>query len=280
MPEARAENVTVIAPTRGWSALGLRDVWEYRELLYFFFWRELKANYRQMALGPLWMIIKPIVATIIFTVIFGKLAGLNPSGLPGPLFFYAGLLPWYLFSGAASNSAGSLTSNMHLISKVYFPRLIAPLYSALAGLVDFAISFAILLILMLAYGVAPHLTTLLLPVFLILALGTALAVGLWLSALSVQFRDVGFALGYMLQLWMYASPVIYPLSKIPERWHSLYLLNPMADVVEGFRWALYGPPIGQAPDAMLALSFVLTGAALVAGAYYFRHTERTIVDLM
>lgn len=280
MPEPPAENVTVIEPSRGWSALGLRDVWGYRELLYFFFWRELKSNYRQMAFGPLWIIVKPIVAMIIFTVIFGTLAKLNPSGLPGPLFFYAGILPWYLFSGAASATAGSLKVNMNLISKVYFPRLIVPVYNALAGLVDFAISFAILLILMIAYGRAPHLTTLLLPLYMLLALGAALAVGLWLSALSVQFRDVGFALGYLLQAWMYGSPVIYPLSRVPERWQTLYRLNPMANVVEGFRWGLFGSEYGQGPDALLAVSFLLVGAALVAGAYYFRHTERTIVDLM
>jgi len=279
MPETRTENVTVIEPTRGWGALGLRDVWEYRSLIYFFFWRELKANYRQMALGPLWMIIKPIVAMIIFTVVFGSLAKLNPSGLPGPLFFYAGLLPWYLFSGAAGAAASSLMGNLHLISKVYFPRLIAPLYSTLAGLVDFAISFAILLILMIGYGRVPHLTTLLLPLYMLLALATALAVGLWLSALAVKFRDVGFVLGYVLQLWLYGSPVIYPMNRVPARFLVFYRLNPMANVVEGFRWALFGPQYGQGPDAMLVLSFLLVGAALVAGAYYFRHTERTVVDM-
>ena len=271
------EPATVIQASHSWRDLGLREVWEYRELLYFLIWREVKARYRQMALGPLWIVLKPVIGMVVCTVIFGKLAKLPTDDLPKPIFYYTGLLPWYLFAGSTNQAATSLVSNMRLISRVYFPRLIIPLVGSVSGLVDFAVSFIVLIGLMAYYGIVPSIAVLTLPLLLLLAVAAALAVGLWLACVAVKFRDVGFAVGFMTQLWMYVT-VIYPSSGVPENWRFVYRLNPMLGVVEGFRWALLGR--GQPPDAVVALSAAIVLFFLVTGAYYFRRTERTIVDLL
>ncbi|MFH0965909.1 MAG: ABC transporter permease [Planctomycetota bacterium] len=274
---------TVIEPARGWRSLGLRDVWQYRELLYFMVWREIKGSYRQMALGPLWIVLKPVATMVIFSLVFGKLAKLPSDGVPYPLFSYTALLPWYFFTGALNRSATSLVTNMNLIAKVYFPRLIVPLTASMTGLVDFLASFVVLLLIMVGYrwaGYAAPLTLRLLaiPGFLLLAIATALAVGLWLASFAVKFRDVAIIVTYVTQAWMYLSPVVYPLSLVPEKWQTLYRLNPMTGVIEGFRWAVLGT--GRAPDGIFAVSCAVVAVLLVTGAYYFRRTERTIVDLL
>ncbi len=279
-PQPRASDALtiVIQPSRGWSSLQLHDLWEYRELLYFFLWRDVKGKYRQMALGPVWIIIKPVVSMIVFSLVFGGLARLPSDGLPYPIFSYTALLPWGFFSTAASTSAYSLVSNMHLISKVYFPRMLVPISSVASGLVDLAVSFVVLLGLMLFYGITPTFAALTVPAFVLLAVAAALAVGLWAAALAVRFRDVTFVLGFGLQAWMYASPVVYPTSLVPERWRVLYQLNPMANVIDGFRWSLLGQ--GRLNVTALAVSSVAVALALVSGAYVFRRTERTVVDLL
>ena len=268
----------VIQPTRGWSSLALHELWEYRELLWFLTWRNIKGRYRQMALGPLWIIIKPLVNMVVFSVIFGTLAKLPSEGLPYPIFTYTALLPWTYFSGAAGDSVGSLVSQMGLISKVYFPRLVVPISAVLSGLVDLAISFVILLGMMAYYGFAPSLVMLTLPLYVLLATATALGVGLWSATLSVRFRDLQFAITYGLQIWMYATPVAYASSLIPQRWQLLYQLNPMYWVIEGFRWALLGK--GQAPQPLMLVPVGFVLFLVISGAFVFRRTERTIVDLL
>jgi lipopolysaccharide transport system permease protein len=274
----------VIQPSRGWGALGLRELWEYRELIYFMLWRDVKGRYRQMALGGLWIIIQPVMTMLVFSAIFGGLAKIPSDGLPYPLFSFAAVLPWKLFSGAIYQAAASLTNNMHIISKIYFPRLVVPITGAISGLVDFAVSFLVLLGMMFYYGVVPQWAALTLPYFVLLAVATALAGGLWLAALNVRFRDVSFGLSFAVTAWMYASPVVYPTSLVIKRlahkpWlYELYQLNPMAQVIEGFRWALLGK--GQPPGIMLLVSSLIVLIALITGAFYFRRTERTVVDLL
>lgn len=270
-------NVVEIEPRRGWGSLDLGEVWEFRELLYFLVWREIKGRYRQMALGPLWIVLKPLVTMVVFTLVFGKMAKIPSDGLPYPLFSIAALLPWQLFVVAANKSAGSLVTNMSVISKVYFPRLTVPISAAASGLVDFCMSFLVLIGMMLFYRVAPPWQVLALPLFVALAVCAALALGLCLATLSVKFRDVSFGVEHALQVGMYLTPVVYSASMIPERWRAIYMLNPMAWVVEGFRWSLFGK--GQAPDWTLAVSAGLVLVLLLVGLATFRRTERTIVDL-
>ena len=268
----------VIQPTRGWGSLALHELWQYRELLWFLTWREIKGRYRQMALGPLWIIIKPLVNMVIFSVIFGTVAKLPSDGLPYPIFTYTALLPWTYFSSAAGASVGSLINQMGVISKVYFPRLVVPISAVLAGLVNLAISFLILLGMMAYYGFAPSLATLTLPLYVLLATAAALGIGLWSATLAVRFRDLQFAISYGLQAWMYATPVAYAASLIPERWQLLYQLNPMYWVIEGFRWALLGK--GQAPQPLMLVPVGFVLFLVISGAFVFRRTERTIVDLL
>ena len=270
--------ITIIQPSRGWASLGLRDVWEYRELLYFLLWREVKGRYRQMAFGPLWIIIAPLINMVIFSVIFGQLAKLPSEGIPYPIFTYVALLPWQFFANATRNSASSLLSQQHVIAKVYFPRLVIPISSVLSSGVDFLASFVILVGMMIFYRVVPTWRVLTLPLFLLLAAGIGLGVGLWLAGLAVRFHDVAIGLGFAITVWQYLTPVAYSTSLIPERWQAFYRLNPMAGVVDGFRWALLGA--GHPPDWTLAVSSVLVLVVLVAGAFYFRRTERTIVDVI
>jgi lipopolysaccharide transport system permease protein len=265
-----------IQPTRGWGRLALHELWEYRELLWFLTARDIKGRYRQMALGPLWIVIEPLVNMVIFSVIFGGLAKLPSEGLPYPIFTYTALLPWNYFSGAATTSVGSLVSRMNVISKVYFPRLVVPVSAVLSGLVDLGVSFLVLLAMMAFYGIAPAWKMLTLPLYVLLATATALGVGLWGAALAVRFRDLRNAVGYGIRAWMYATPVVYSASLIPEDWQWLYQLNPLYWVIEGFRWALLGT--GQAPQPLMLAPVTLVLVLLVSGAFVFRRTERTIVD--
>ncbi len=267
-----------LEPTRGWGSLKLPELWDYRDLIYFLLWREIKGRYKQMALGPLWLVLQPLFGIVMNTLVFGVLAKLPSDGLPYPVFNYAAMLPWQFFSGAVTRSAGSLVNNQNLISKVYFPRLVMPIVGALSGVVDFAVSFGLLLGLMLFYGFTPKVTVLVVPLLLLLSALTALSVGLWLAALQVRFRDVGFALTYLLQAWMYATPVVYATTVIPERWQFFYRLNPMTTVVEGFRWTLLGKGTLTLLPSLLSILGVL--GLLVTGAYLFRRTERTIVDVV
>jgi lipopolysaccharide transport system permease protein len=269
--------VTVIRPTRGWVSLQLRELWAHRELLFFMIWRDLKVRYKQTALGAAWAVIQPFVTMVVFSLFFGRLAMIPSDGVPYPVFSYAGLLPWGLFANALGRSSNSLVGSAHLISKVYFPRLVVPISSVLSGVPDFGIAFVVLLGLMLFYGMLPTLAALLLPAFVLLALITALGVGLWLSALNVQYRDVGYVAAFLIQLWMFATPVVYPSSLVPEPWRTLYGLNPMVGVVEGFRWALLGT---SPPGPMIALSVLVALVLQVTGALYFRRMERTFADVV
>src|SRR4051812_34050640 len=229
----------VIEPSQGMS-LRLGDVWEYRELLYFLFWRDFKVRYKQTALGATWALLQPVATMAIFTIFLGRLAKISSDGIPYSLFVFSGLLPWQLFSFALNASAGSLVSNTHLLTKVYFPRLIIPISSVLVGLVDFVIALGILALLMAYHRVTPTWGLLVLPLLVVFAVTAALAVGLFLSALNVRYRDVKHTIPFLVQFWMFATPIVYPSSLVPERWRPLYGLNPMAGVVDGFRWALFG----------------------------------------
>ncbi|HKB69426.1 MAG TPA: ABC transporter permease [Thermoanaerobaculia bacterium] len=274
----------VIRPSRGWMSLGLSEIWDYRELLYFLVWRDVKVRYKQTALGAAWAVLQPLMTMIVFTVFFGKLANVGSEGLPYPIFSYAGLLPWTFFAQGLSMSSDSLVGSSALIKRVYFPRLVIPMSSVLAGTVDFSIAFVILLGMMLGYHVHPTAGVVLLPLFLLLALTTSLGVGVWLSALNVEYRDVKYVVPFVVQLWLFVTPVIYPSAKV-TKWlvsHGLpgwlYGLNPMTGVVEGFRWALLGS--GARPGPVVAASAVVSVSMLVAGAYYFRRMERTFADVV
>jgi lipopolysaccharide transport system permease protein len=269
---------TVIQPGRGLFDLDLGAVWEYRELLYFLAWRDVKVRYKQAAMGVAWVVLQPLLTMMIFTVIFSHLARIPSDDLPYPLFAFAALLPWTYFNQALTRGGGGLVSNANLITKVYFPRLIVPLSAAAAPLVDFLPSLAILLGLMAWYGAAPTWGVLALPLFMLHALATALAVALLLSPLHAQYRDVGHIIPFLAQFWMYASPVIYPVSLVPEQWRLLYSLNPMVGVIEGFRWALLGK---ASPDfGVMGVSAVVVLVLLAVGLVSFRRAERTLVDVV
>src|SRR5437868_745565 len=268
----------LIRPPSGWASIGLKELWEYRELLYFLTWRDIKVRYKQTALGAAWAIIQPFFMMVVFSLFFGYLARVPSDGIPYPIFTYCALLPWQLFAHALGESSNSLVANERLITKVYFPRLVVPLSAVLCGLVDFVISFVILLGMMAYYHIAPTIMIFTLPLFVLLAIMTALAVGLWLSALNVQYRDVRYTITFITQFWLFATPVAYSSSIIPERWRPLYGLNPMAGVVEGFRWALLGK--ADPPGALLAVSVVAVILLLVSGLYYFRRMEQTFADIV
>jgi len=274
-----AESVrTVIEPSRGWAALRLREVWEYRELLFFLVWRDIKVRYKQTALGATWAVLQPFLTMVVFSIFFGSLAKIPSDGIPYPIFAYTALLPWQLFAHALTESGNSLVGNRQLITKVYFPRLVIPISAVLAGLVDFAIAFGVLLCMMFYYGIVPTAAILTLPLFLVLATATALAVGLWLSALNVEYRDVRYTIPFLTQFWLFATPIAYPSSLVPERWRALYGLNPMAGVVEGFRWALLGKT--GAPGSLVIVSFLIVSATLIGGLVYFRRMEKTFADVV
>jgi len=273
-----AEPTIVIEPRRKLIDLDLRAIWEYRELLYFLVWRDLKVRYRQTIIGIGWVVLQPLMTMIVFTAVFGNFAKVPSDGVPYPIFAYSALLPWNLFASSLTRGSESVVSNAQLISKIYFPRLLLPLSGVLSPIVDFAISFVIFISMMLWFHVLPTRGILALPLLLALVLLTALAVGLWLSALNVRYRDVGHAIPFLVQLWLFSSPVAYPVSLVPEKWRLLYSLNPMAGVIEGFRWALLGK---QSPDfGVILISSLMVLALFVTGVIFFKHTERTFADIV
>jgi lipopolysaccharide transport system permease protein len=269
---------TVIRPSRGWVSLDLKELWHYRELLFFLAWRDIKVRYTQTVLGAAWAIIQPLLSMIVFTIFFGRLAKVPSDGIPYPLFAYTALVPWQLFAYALTESSNSVVLSERLITKVYFPKLVIPFASVLAGLVDFTIAFSLVIGMVIWYHVTPTWAVLTLPLFVLFTMATALAVGLWLSALNVQYRDVRHTLTFIVQFWLFASPVVYPSTLIPARWRPLYGLNPMAGVIEGFRWALLRR--APAPGPMLGVSILVTGVVLVGGLYYFRRMEKTFADVV
>lgn len=268
--------ITHIRPTQGWAALNLKDLWLYRELVYFLTWRDIKVRYKQAILGIAWAILQPLLTMIVFSIIFGGLAKLPSDGIPYPLFSYAAVLPWQLFSSALHRSSVSLVGNANLLTKIYFPRLIIPFSAVMASLVDFGIAFLVMIGLMLYYQVWPTLLILWIIPLTLLALLTALAVSLWLSALNVLYRDVQHMIPFLTQFWMYASPVAYSADLIPTGiWRIIYGLNPMAGVIQGFRWALLGT---RPPDIMMGISIAIVLILLVTGLFYFRRMEKTFAD--
>jgi len=270
--------ITLIRPASSWASIGLKELWEYRELLYFLTWRDVKVRYKQTALGALWAIIQPFFLMVVFSLFFGRLAGVPSDGIPYPIFTFCALLPWQLFAHALTESSNSLIANERLITKVYFPRLVVPIAAVLGGLVDFVVAFVILLGMMAYYKIVPTWAIVTLPAFILLAIMTALAVGLWLSALNVQYRDVRYTINFLIQIWLFVTPVVYPSSIIPAAWRPLYGLNPMAGVVEGFRWALLGK--SEPPGVLLAVSVVMVMLILIGGLYYFRRMEQEFADVV
>jgi lipopolysaccharide transport system permease protein len=274
------ENVQVIRiePTKGWVALQLKELWAYRELLYFMVWRDVKVRYKQTALGAAWAIIQPVFTMIVFSLFFGRLGKIPSDGIPYPIFTLAALVPWTFFSQGLSQASNSLVGSAHLIKKVYFPRLSVPIAAVTSGLIDLALAFVVLLGMMVYYGISPTIHVVWLPLLLLLTVVTSLGVSLWLSALNVQFRDVRHVLPFLIQLWLFATPIAYPSSLLPESWRMLYSINPMVGVVEGFRWALLGTE--NAPGPMIIVSALAALAILVSGAFYFRRLEKTFADVI
>lgn len=267
-----------IQPSKGWVSLQLRTLWEYRELLYFLTWRDIKVRYKQTVLGATWAIIQPVFTMVVFSLFFGRLAQIPSDGVPYPIFSYAALVPWTFFANGLTNSSNSLVQSANLIKKIYFPRLTMPIATVLAGVIDFVLAFVVLIGMMLFYRIMPTANIIWLPAFLLLALVTSLGVGLWLSAMNVQFRDVRYVVPFLTQLWMFATPIAYPSSLLPEPWRTLSGINPMVGVVEGFRWALLGTDTVPGP-----IVFVSSAAALcilIGGAFYFRRMEKTFADLV
>jgi len=270
--------VTIIRPSSGWAPLKLRELWEYRELLYFLVWRDIKVRYKQTVLGASWAIIQPFLTMVAFSIFFGHLAQISSEGIPYPIFSYTALVPWMYFANALTQSSNSLVLNERVITKVYFPRLLVPASSVLAGLVDFMLAFVILIAMMLAYGIALTVAILAVPLLIVLTVATALGVGLLLSAFNVQYRDVRYAVPFLIQFWLFITPVAYPSSLVPESWRAIYGLNPMVGVIEGFRWALLGA--GPMPWQLLIISGLAAMGLVIGGLYYFRRMERTFADMV
>lgn len=266
-----------IEPSTRWSSLGLRELWEYRELLYFLTWRDVKVRYKQTALGALWAIIQPLFMMLVFSLFFGRLAGVPSDGIPYPVFTLCGLLPWQLFAHALTSSSNSLVASQNLITKVYFPRLVVPISAVLGGLVDFAIAFVILLVMMFYFAVVPSWRIIAVPGLVLLAMLTALSVGVWLSALNVKYRDVRYTINFLIQFWLFATPVAYPSSIVPEKFRAFYALNPMVGVVDGFRWSLFGKPD---PGVSVLVALIVIVPVLVGGLYYFRRLEQQFADIV
>jgi lipopolysaccharide transport system permease protein len=270
--------VTVIEPSKGWVSLRLGALWRFRELLYFLIWRDVKVRYKQTLLGAAWAILQPLLTMIVFSIFFGKLARMPSDGVPYPLFAYVALVPWTFFANGLTLSSNSLVSNQTLLRKVYFPRLVIPVSAVASGLLDFAIAFVVLLGLAARYGVTPTAHMLWLPVLVLLALVTALGVGLWFAALNVLYRDIQYIVPFLVQVWLYATPIVYPSSLVPERWRTLYAINPMVGVVEGFRWTLLGS--GTAPGPMILVSATAAVATLIGGLFFFRRMEKSFSDVV
>ena len=277
LSDAEIPLLEIVPPRRG-PYLNLHEVWEYRELLYFLVWRDLKVRYKQTAIGVGWVVIQPFMTMVVFTLFFGRLAKIPSEGLPYPLFYYSALLPWTYFAGALVNATNSMVEHQRVITKVYFPRILLPFAGVLSGLADLAIAFILLVGMMFYYHVAPTRAALFSPLFLLLAVATALGVGLWLSAMNAIYRDVRYVLPFLVQFWLFASPVAYPSGLVPAKWHWLYGLNPMAGVIEGFRWAITGQ--GLPPSPLLAASTAAVVLALVGGLLYFQKMEATIADVV
>jgi len=275
---SRSQRVIVIEPASKRFDFNARELWEYRELLYFLIWRDLKVRYKQTALGVGWAVIQPVVAMVIFSLIFGRFAKLPSEGLPYPVFVYAGLLPWNYFAASLSGASGSIVGNTNLITKVFFPRLLIPLGSVATPAVDFFIALLVLVGLMFGYGISPDWHLVFLPFFLLMALLTSLGIGLWLATVNVRYRDVPYVIPFMTQIWMYASPIIYPVTLLPSKWQWVLSLNPLTGVIEGFRWSLLGQ---QRPALLVLLVSAGVGVALtVSGLAYFRRVERGFADIL
>jgi lipopolysaccharide transport system permease protein len=267
-----------ITPPSRWGEFPLAELWEYRELLYFFVWREIKVRYKQTAIGAAWAVLQPFLTMLVFSLFFGKLAHIPSEGLPYPIFYYSALLPWMYFASSLQNATNTIVENQRVITKVYFPRLALPLSSVLSGLVDFGVSFLMFVAMMIYYGIRPTAAALWAPVFLLLAVMTALGVGLWLSALNAIYRDVRYVLPFLVQFWLFASPVAYPSSLVPAKWRWLYGLNPMAGVIEGFRWSLAGG--GERPGHLILISAGVVIVVLLSGLAFFQRMETTVADVV
>jgi lipopolysaccharide transport system permease protein len=268
----------IIQPSRGWVSLGLRDLWEYRELLYFLAWRDIKVRYKQTALGSAWAILQPFFTMLIFSLFFGMLAQMPSDGIPYPIFTFAALVPWTFFANGLTQASNSLVGSANLIKKVYFPRLVVPISVVLAGLPDFALSFLVLIGMMFYYGVRPGWAAMVwLPFFLLLAVVTSLGTSLWLSALNVKYRDVRYVVTFLTQIWMFATPVAYPASILPEKWRPLYAVNPMVSVIEGFRYVLFGTSSGIGLPTVISVVTALV--IMISGMFYFRRVEKTFADI-
>jgi lipopolysaccharide transport system permease protein len=276
LPDQNSE--TLIEPSKGWFHLELSDLWRYRELLYFLTWRDIKVRYKQTALGAAWAVLQPLLTMVVFSIIFGRLAQLPSEGIPYPVFTFTALLPWQLFAFALNQSSASLVADQNLIKKIYFPRLIIPISSVMAGLLDFIIAFGVLLVLMFAFGIPLTPRLLAVPLMVLLALATAMAIGLWLSALNVKYRDVRYTLPFLTQVWLFATPIAYSSTLIPERWQLLYSLNPMTGVVEGFRWVLLGKE--SAVGGMILVSTIMVVLLLAGGLIYFKRMEDEFADIV
>jgi lipopolysaccharide transport system permease protein len=272
LPRTRRE------PSRGWAWPKLRELWEFRELLYFFAWRDIKVRYRQTVMGVLWAIIQPFFTMVIFSLFFGRLANIPSEGVPYPVFSFAALVPWTFFANALTQASNSLVVNTNMVKKIYFPRLALPIATVLAGVIDFGLAFIVLLGIMLYYGLVPTTNIIWLPFFALLALVTSLGISLWLSAMNVQFRDVRYTIPFLTQAWLFVTPIAYPSSLLPETWRIVYGLNPMAGVVEGFRWALLGTD--TAPGKMIIVSVLVALTLFISGAFYFRRMEQSFADVL
>jgi lipopolysaccharide transport system permease protein len=277
-PSDSQSTITIVRPSHGWISLNLHDLWEYRELLYFLTWRDIKVRYKQTVLGAAWAIIQPLFTMVVFSLFFGKLARMPSDDIPYPIFSYAALVPWTFFANGLTQSSNSLVGSANLIKKVYFPRLVVPIASVLAGALDFVLAFVVLLGMMFYFGILPTWNVVWLPLFFVLALVTALGTGLWLTAMNVQFRDVRYMVPFLVQAWMFATPIVYPSSLLDQPWRTLYGLNPMTGVVEGFRWALLGTQ--TAPGPIILVSALAAVGLLVSGAFYFRRMEKTFADVV
>ena len=269
--------VVVIEPSKSWVALNLRDLWHYRDLLYILTMRDIKVRYKQTVLGAAWAILQPLLTMLIFSLLFGRLANMPSDGVPYPIFAFAGLLPWTFFSNAVTNSGNSLVGNSNLVTKVYFPRMVIPAASVASGLIDFAVAFGLLILLMIYYSIGLSINILMIPVLILMTSLLAIGIGMWMSALNVKYRDIRYALPFLIQIGMYASPVIYPLSFVPEKWRWLLLLNPLAGQIEGYRAAFFGKPFNW---LALGISAIITVAILVYSAYNFRRMEKSFADLI
>lgn len=280
IPPQEIKDFTVIRvePSRGWVSLRLRELWAYRELLYFLIWRDIKVRYKQTVLGATWAIIQPFFTMVVFSLFFGKLAKMPSDGIPYPIFSYAALVPWSFFANGLNQASNSLVGNSNLIKKVYFPRMSMPIASVLGGVVDFVLAFIMLIGMIFYYGMVPTINVIWLPFFLILAFTTSLGASLWLSAMYVQFRDIRHIIPFLTQIWLFATPIVYPSSLLSEPWRTLYGINPMVGVVEGFRWALLGSH--AAPGPIIVVSSMAAMGLLLSGAFYFRRMEKTFADVV